>query len=561
MKSRRRQKYFDHYRLEVPRIPLLVPEFSLPLFLRLYCESLRGSGQTDAAAGHEGRVRIFERYLDAKLSRVARRLRPAAATSYEIENAKSRASKVVDALLDEFAATGREGVRSDRAEELATAAMSGSSDDAAIVLGALQSEGILTRELLYFGDDSTHDGFRLVFQAFADYLILRRRLVTLAEPMSDAALRQWLREDCSWGIVEAAAVSLPELYGVELPDFLGVTASEPTCRPSCSAATWLAKFPGFVPPKMRSLLLSGPSRRLDVTVSHGWGRKAMQKPRFVELRRFCGGAKPSWRQRRAGDGGVLRCWWTKHPRRWPAADRDSRRHSQLPPHTSTASRLPMSSSEGRRTRRAWPGSRIDWSVSRFDRRPASAALGRTKAWESSCEHLRKSPEMRRRDRYARPMSLAEVLDDLLELQELAQDEGDPKRRRALDEVRAHVARRERGAKVSEAAAVLGISQPTVRAWIESGVLMPMPGTKPVRIDVLALAETKRALDLIREHADDGQLLVHVMRVLRDRSALQGEGVREGFDDLAAGRVVPLSDDLLDEIAVTEGKARSRSKST
>jgi excisionase family DNA binding protein len=141
------------------------------------------------------------------------------------------------------------------------------------------------------------------------------------------------------------------------------------------------------------------------------------------------------------------------------------------------------------------------------------------------------------------------------------DEGDPKRRRALDEVRAHVARRERGAKVSEAASVLGISQPTVRAWIESGVLTPMPRSKPVRIDILALAETKRALDLIREHANDGPLLAHVMRVLRDRSVLRGEGVREGFDNLAAGRVVPLSDDLLDEIAATKGKARSRPKST
>ena len=83
--------------------------------------------------------------------------------------------------------------------------------------------------------------------------------------------------------------------------------------------------------------------------------------------------------------------------------------------------------------------------------------------------------------YAPRMSLAEVLDDLLNLQELAEVEGDPKRRRALDEVRSHVARRERGAKVSEAAAVLAISQPTVRAWIELRVLTPMPGTKPVRL--------------------------------------------------------------------------------
>ncbi len=218
------QRYFDHYRLEAPRIPLLVPEFSLPLFLQLYCESLRDSGQTDAAVGHEGRVRIFERYLDAKLNRVARKLTPAAVTAYEIERAKSRVVKVVDALLDEFAATGREGVRTERAEEIATTVMSGFSDDAVIALGALQSEGILTRELLNLGNDSMGDGFRIVFQAFADYLILRRRLANVVEPMSDASLRRWLLEDCSWGIVEAAAVSLPELYGVELPDFLDVSA-------------------------------------------------------------------------------------------------------------------------------------------------------------------------------------------------------------------------------------------------------------------------------------------------------------------------------------------------
>ena len=85
--------------------------------------------------------------------------------------------------------------------------------------------------------------------------------------------------------------------------------------------------------------------------------------------------------------------------------------------------------------------------------------------------------------------------------------------------------------------------------------------KPLRVDVLALAETKRALDLIREHGDDRLLLVHVMRTLRDRAALEGDGVREGSEDLAAGRVVPLTDDLLEEINAIKGKSRSRSKSS
>jgi len=158
------------------------------------------------------------------------------------------------------------------------------------------------------------------------------------------------------------------------------------------------------------------------------------------------------------------------------------------------------------------------------------------------------------------MSLAEVLDDLLELQDLAKEEEDPERRRSLDVVRTHVARRERGAKVSEAARALRISQPTVRTWIESGILTPVPGAKPVRIHVLALAETKRALDRIRDHIDDRQLLVHVMRILRDREAL--EGSEEGFADLRAGRTVPLGEDLLAETAESrkpEKKPRPKSR--
>lgn len=157
------------------------------------------------------------------------------------------------------------------------------------------------------------------------------------------------------------------------------------------------------------------------------------------------------------------------------------------------------------------------------------------------------------------MSLAEVVGDLLELQDLASDEEDPERKRSLSEVASHVAGRERGAKVSEAAAVLGVSQPTVRAWIDSGVLPAVAGTKPVRIEVLALAETKRAVDLIREHAQDRQLLIGVMRILRDRAAL--EGTEEGFADLRAGRVVPLGDDLQAEIENLGARARKpRSKS-
>jgi len=155
------------------------------------------------------------------------------------------------------------------------------------------------------------------------------------------------------------------------------------------------------------------------------------------------------------------------------------------------------------------------------------------------------------------MSLVDLVDDLVTLAELACHEDDPDRRRSLDLVRGHVADRHGGAKVSEAAKVLGLSQPTVRAWIESGLLEPIAGTTPLRVDVLSLAQVKRPLDLIRRHKDDRQLLVQVMRILRDRAALGGS--EEGLADLEAGRVVPIGDDLLREIDELRGRDELRQR--
>lgn len=154
------------------------------------------------------------------------------------------------------------------------------------------------------------------------------------------------------------------------------------------------------------------------------------------------------------------------------------------------------------------------------------------------------------------MSIMDVVDDLITLQELAAHEDDPDRRRSLDEVHRRVAARERGVKVSEAAAVLSLSQPTVRAWIEAGVLEPVRGASPVRIEVLSLVDVKHALDLVRQHAEDRHLLAHVMRILRDRADLASAALDEGLADLTAGRTVPLTDDLLAELATDPKDERS-----
>jgi hypothetical protein len=203
-------KYFQHYGLSEPQIPLLLPEFTIPLFLLIYCVGLQEEGLTVPPAGHEGRIEIFERFRTASLRRVMRKLRLAT---------DRRLRAALGALLDEMSATGRETVSFERAEELTAAQVPDRAEWPDTALGALLSEGLLNDEMVYTEGARTRS-VRITYQAFSDFLILQRRLASSSEGAPpDAAFAEWL-ESASWGIREASAVLLPERYAVELPDLL-----------------------------------------------------------------------------------------------------------------------------------------------------------------------------------------------------------------------------------------------------------------------------------------------------------------------------------------------------
>jgi hypothetical protein len=213
------QRYFEAYGLEAPRIPLLMPEFTVPLFMRMYCEGLRDQTPRRAPDGHESRLAIFDRFLSVKVDQAARKMLGAAtATGYLLDVERQRVQRVLDALLDEMAATGNEWVARWRGEAIAVAA-AGSPDKASAVLGTLEAEGVLSREQ-HWASGGREAAFRILFQAFSDHLILGRRLTSVVEPETDARFKQWLAADASPGILEAAALILPERFGRELPDAL-----------------------------------------------------------------------------------------------------------------------------------------------------------------------------------------------------------------------------------------------------------------------------------------------------------------------------------------------------
>ena len=68
------ERFFDAAGLEQPRIPLLTPEFTNPLFLKLYCESLSENGLSAPSLGEAHLSQTFGQYLEWKEWRVAKHL-------------------------------------------------------------------------------------------------------------------------------------------------------------------------------------------------------------------------------------------------------------------------------------------------------------------------------------------------------------------------------------------------------------------------------------------------------------------------------------------------------
>jgi hypothetical protein len=73
-----------------------------------------------------------------------------------------------------------------------------------------------------------------------------------------------------------------------------------------------------------------------------------------------------------------------------------------------------------------------------------------------------------------------------------------------------------GVPVDTAALMLDVSQPTVRSWVERGILTSVPGQRPVRVTADSLGDTLAAVTALRRADSAGPLAGRVLAVLHDR---------------------------------------------
>ena len=90
-----------------------------------------------------------------------------------------------------------------------------------------------------------------------------------------------------------------------------------------------------------------------------------------------------------------------------------------------------------------------------------------------------------------------------------------------------------------AAKILGLSEKTVRAWADAGLLATRQRSPRLLLDVPSVHRVSHVLRELREEGLERDLLEHVWHRLEDQALLDREDLRESIAQLLRGDVIVL----------------------
>jgi hypothetical protein len=216
--------FLSHYGIVAPTIPPLHPEFSNPLFLRLFCQGLQNLGYRQLPPGLHGLTSVFTFFLDSVNVKLASR------NLLDVNPGDRIVQRCVERLAEAMASAQRQWLPRDEARTLVDSFHQSSGYERSLFRHLL-IEGVLAEDRFHTAEDVWTEGVRFTYQKFADHLITQfvlKKHLDLGDPASSfvrgAPLGDLVADELAcWrhkGLIEALAVQLPELVGRELPDLV-----------------------------------------------------------------------------------------------------------------------------------------------------------------------------------------------------------------------------------------------------------------------------------------------------------------------------------------------------
>lgn len=212
--------FFENFRIKQPSIPLLYPEFSNPLFLKLFCEGLSKKGLTEIPDGYEGISAILNFYLATINNKISEK--------HDLPEKLNLTQKIVKKIASQIADTHNTYIKFDEAYATVTEfAKDNSITEPVQFFQDLIREGLLTEDLYWERDGSSSTGVYISYERFSDHLVCAYLLENYLDEenpessfMEGSRLHKLLEYEqetyYNKGIIEALSIKLPELVGLEL---------------------------------------------------------------------------------------------------------------------------------------------------------------------------------------------------------------------------------------------------------------------------------------------------------------------------------------------------------
>ncbi len=233
--------FFAHYGIALPAMPLLHPEWSDPLFLRLFCQGLKNAGMTSLPEGWHGITQIFNFFLDSINVRLAW------PEHLDYDPARPLVRDAALRLAKAMSAQGRQWLPRNEAQSLVNALLPRDGYEKTLFRHLL-TEGVLAEERYLISNGSTNNetgetvpdwetGVRFGFERFFDHLHARYLLDSAFDAAQPAAIftldgvvgALFTARYQLWrygGLLEALAVQVPERCEQELPFLLSAWTGE-----------------------------------------------------------------------------------------------------------------------------------------------------------------------------------------------------------------------------------------------------------------------------------------------------------------------------------------------
>lgn len=204
--------FCEFYKLELPKFPIMNPEFGRPLFLKLICKGLQNAEEKSFPSGFQGVYKVFENYLQSINTKLSKQ------QEYELY------SNIVIKAVKVFAKKCfKEGTRHLLVQACLNELALHFPNNKHLLLHLIQ-EGVLTKNMrLNYSSNENEEFIYFTYEKFGDFYIANELLNIYSNSLEvhEAFLEKnelgKLLDDYSQrGILEAFAILLPERFKLEL---------------------------------------------------------------------------------------------------------------------------------------------------------------------------------------------------------------------------------------------------------------------------------------------------------------------------------------------------------